>query len=219
MERRTFIKLCSGVAVLLGSRSELLWAGGTTTKDYKRVSLVDGAGKPFKVGSLAGSDGLIFHYPYLSSPALLMDLGHKVEGGVGPSGGIVAFTAICTHQLAYPSASLTAINYQPGKSSTAGREQAITCCLHGSAFDPAHEGAVIAGPAPKPLTVIALEYDAGSDGLTAIGTRGADIYPQFFKAFKRELRQQYGRSGYKQETEGSAQVVAAGEYSAQRVNC
>jgi Rieske Fe-S protein len=219
MKRRAFIKLCSGAAVLLGSRPTLLWAGGATQKDYQRVALIDGAGLPFKAGALAGSDGFIFHYPYLSTPVLLLDLGHKVDGGVGPGGGIVAFTAICPHQLAYPTASLSAINYHPGKSSTAGREHAITCCLHGSAFDATRDGAVIAGPAPGPLTVISLDYDAGTDGITAVGTRGAELYPQFFKAFKRELRDQYGRSAYKQEAQGQARVEMASKYSAQRVSC
>lgn len=219
MERRTFIKLCSGATALLVARPNLLWAGGAMQTDYRRATLVDGAGQPFKVSALAGSDGFIFHYPYQSTPALLIDLGRKVEGGVGPSGGIVAFTAICSHQFAYPTSTLSAINYHPGKSSTAGREQAISCCLHGSAFEPAQGGKVIAGPAPKPLTAIVLDYDAGSGGLSAIGTRGADIYTEFFKAFKRDLRDQYGRSGYKQETEGNTKAVAAAEYSAQHVNC
>ena len=219
MERRTFIKLCGSTAVLLGSRPALLWADVSMSKTYQRVGLVDVAGQPFKVGALAGSEGYIFHYPYQSTPALLLDLGHEVPAGVGPSGGIVAFTAICPHQLAYPSASLSALNYHPGKSSTAGREQSITCCLHGSAFDPAQDGKVIGGPAPRPLTVIELAYDADSGALSALGTRGADIYPEFFRAFKRELREQFGRSGYKDEAQGQARVVAADTYSGQRVNC
>jgi hypothetical protein len=121
--------------------------------------------------------------------------------------------------LSYPKASLSALNFQPGKSVTAGRDQAITCCLHGSAFDPARAGAVIAGPAPAPLTVITLHYDAGSGALSAVGTRGSELYSAFFRAFKRDLRDQYGRSGYKQEAQGQSRAVAASEYSRQRVNC
>lgn len=219
MERRAFIKLCSSAVVLLGTRQGLLWADGLAQKDYQRVALVDGAGQPFKAGTLAGSGGFIFHYPYQSTPALLLDLGHKVAGGVGPRGGIVAFTAICTHQLAHPKANLSAINYRPDKSPTSGREQTITCCLHGSAFDPAQGGKVIVGPAPQPLTVITLDYEASSGRLFAVGIRGSDIYPRFFEAFKRDLRDKYGRSGYKQEAEGKVRVIAASEYAAQRVSC
>lgn len=218
MERRAFIKLCGNAAVLLATRPEGLWAAEATQQTYQRAAIVDAAGQAFELGRLAGSDGFIFHYPYQSTPALLLDLGRKVAGGVGPGGGIVAFAAICPHQLAYPNANLSALNFQSGESATAGRAQAISCCLHGSAFDPAQSGAVIAGPAPRPLTVIELAYD-DSTGLSAIGTRGADIYPEFFRAFKRELRQLYGRSSYQQEAQGQVEAVAASEYSAQRVHC
>jgi len=219
MERRTFIKICSSLTVLLSARPDLLWGGGAAQTDYKRVELVDGAGQLFRASAMTGNESFIFHYPFQSTPALLFDLGHKVEGGVGPSGGIVAFTSICSHQFSYPTATLSAINYHPGKSSTAGREQAISCCLHGSAFDPAAAGKVLAGPALKPLTAIVLEYNAGKKSLAAVGTRGPEIYPEFFKAFKRELRDQYGRSGYKEKSEGRAKVVSAAMYSAQHVNC
>ncbi len=219
MERRAFVKLCGGAAALVSACPQLLAVAAGEVKAYARVALVDSDGQPFAVDKLADSDGYIFHYPYRSTPALLLDLGRQVPGGVGPSGGIVAFAAICPHQFAYPSASLSALNYHPGESSTAGRGQAITCCLHGSAFDPAQEGAVLGGPALQALTVITLEYDAGSNGVSAIGTRGADIFPVFFAAFKRELREQYGRSEYLQEVSGQAAVVAAAAYSSQRVSC
>lgn len=219
MERRAFVKLCSSSAALLSTCPQLLWASGAAQTTYSQVELVDKDGQPFSVDSLSAGRSFIFHYPYISTPVLLLDLGRKVEGGVGPSGGIVAFTAICPHQFSYPTANLSALNFQPGESSTAGRKQAITCCLHGSAFDPAKSGTVIAGPAPQALTVVTLEYDAGNRRISATGTHGADIYPMFFRSFKRELRKQYGRSGYKQETEGKVKVMAATEYSSQQVNC
>jgi Rieske Fe-S protein len=218
MQRRTFIKLCGGAAVLLGGRLERSWADGAEQKTFQRVSIVDAADQPLKANQLVASEGYIFHYPYQSTPALLLDLGRKVAGGVGPSGGVVAFTAICPHQFAYPTKSLSAFNYLSGHSATAGRTQAITCCLHGSAFDPVNAGAVLGGPAPRPLTMIELvENDV--TGLSAIGTRGADIYPEFFKAFKRELRAQFGRNEYMQEVQGQARAIAAGDYSSQRVTC
>ncbi len=218
MQRRTFIKLCSGAAVLLSARPDLSWADEVSPKIYPRVKIVDAADQPLKVSDLAGSDGFIFHYPYQSTPALLLDLGQQVTGGVGPSGGVVAYTAICPHQFAYPKASLSVLNYQAGNSVTAGRAQVISCCLHGSAFDPAQSGTVLGGPAPRPLTVIELAYD-DSGGLSAVGTHGADIYPEFFRAFKSELRAEYGRSEYNQEVQGSSKAIAAGQYSSQRVSC
>jgi arsenite oxidase small subunit len=145
---------------------------------------------------------------------LVLDLGQKVPGGVGPSGGIVAFSAICSHQFAYPKATLSAINYHPGENNTPGR---INCCLHGSGFDPAQGGAVVAGPAPSPLTAIILAQEGNA--LVALGTRGSEIYEQFFSSFKRELRKQYGRGGVKQMVEGDIRAVAAKTYSQQHVLC
>jgi Rieske Fe-S protein len=174
------------------------------TKPYRRARLVDASGRPLSVAQPVGSAGLIFHYPYVSTPAMLLDLGRAVPGG------IVAFSAICTHQFAYPTAALSAINYRPGD----GR---INCCLHGSVFDPAQGGAVLAGPAPQPLTAIALDIEG--DELVAHGTRGPEVYEAFFRTFKRELREQYGRGLAEQFVEGDARAVAAGEYSRQQVLC
>jgi arsenite oxidase small subunit len=171
---------------------------------------VDASGRPLSVAQPVGSAGLIFHYPYVSTPAMLLDLGRAVPGGVGPSGGIVAFSAVCTHQFAYPTAALSAINYRPG-------DGCINCCLHGSVFDPAQGGAVLAGPAPQPLTAIALDIEG--DALVAHGARGPEVYEAFFRTFKRELREQYGRGLAEQFVEGDARAVAAGEYSRQQVLC
>ena len=219
MERRCFIKLCGGAALLMGARPSFLLAAESANKDYQRARIVDGAGKVLGAEQLAQENSYIFHYPYVSTPALLMDLGHRVDGGVGASGGIVAFTAICTHQFAYPKGRLSAVNYEAGESQTAGRAQVVTCCLHGSAFDPAQGGAVIGGPATHALTAIALEYDEASGALFAVGTRGEEIYPQFFRSFKRELRKQYGRGAVKQMAQGDATARLAEEYSKQQVRC
>ena len=59
---------------------------------------------------------LIFHYPYAATPCFLLNLGRPLSlpaelktaaaqpyrwpGGVGPQRSIVAYSAICAHQLA-----------------------------------------------------------------------------------------------------------------------
>ena len=46
-------------------------------------------------------------YPDKDSPGILLKLGRRVEGGVGPDGDIVAFSTLCPHQgfpLAYVAA-------------------------------------------------------------------------------------------------------------------
>lgn len=37
-------------------------------------------------------------YPDADSPGVLLKLGHRVEGGVGPDGDIVAFSTLCPHK-------------------------------------------------------------------------------------------------------------------------
>ena len=57
-----------------------------------------GQAKAFLVGK-----PVAFHYPDAQAPALAVKIGHKVDGGVGPDGDIVAYKAVqpsgCTVQL------------------------------------------------------------------------------------------------------------------------
>lgn len=71
------------------------------------------------------------------------------------SGGIVAYSAICTHLGCAVYAGL-------------GEDGYIACPCHGSKFNPTEDAAVVGGPAPRPLPSIPVEVAA--DGtLTAAG--------------------------------------------------
>lgn len=95
-----------------------------------------------RIGALAdlqAQGSLTFQDPASGDPAVAVSLG---------GGSVVAFDAVCTHagcQVSYDST-----------------QRLLVCPCHGAEFDPAHGAAVVAGPAPTPLTAIHIEV--GADG-------------------------------------------------------
>jgi arsenite oxidase small subunit len=236
MERRAFVKLCTGMAAVLAANPARLSAQSAEAKSYERVKLVDSSGKAVSVKTLEKQVSYVFQYPYKGTPSVLLNLGSPLAGGaelktaqgeayhwaggVGPDKSVVAYVSICTHQLAYPTKSQSFINFQKGKSEFAGKPDLITCCLHNSAFDPAEGGKVVMGPAPQPLPTIVLDYDAKEDALYATGVLGAgEVFEDFFRAFKSDLREQFGRGVANQEQSGSATLLPLKEYTAQQAFC
>ncbi|RMD69890.1 MAG: twin-arginine translocation signal domain-containing protein, partial [Gammaproteobacteria bacterium] len=126
MDRRQFVKLCTAAAAALAVEPHLLAQAGVA-KSYGRAKLVDKDGKPITAASLEKDKNYIFHYPFVGTPCLLINLGRPVKaatlktaqgesytwkGGVGPDHSVVAFSAICSHQLVHPSAKMALISYQ-----------------------------------------------------------------------------------------------------------
>jgi len=88
-------------------------------------------------------------YPDKDSPGVLLKLGRRVEGGVGPDGDIVAFSTLCPHQgfpLAYVAADKSLD--RPG---------------HYSRFDCEKGGQEIFGHATQNLPQFRLSVDSGGD--------------------------------------------------------
>lgn len=233
MKRREFVKMCGSALALVYANPNLLAAPANELKAYNKVLLVDKAGKPIKASAIKQGGSYIFHYPFVGTPAFLINLGKSAEqqsidaagiryqwpGGVGKNQSIVAFTAICSHQLSYPTKSISFINYQSGKSKVAGQDNVIVCCAHQTVFDPSKAASVVSGPTKKPLTAIVLEYDSKNDQLHAVACLGDEPYREFFRAYKRDLIQAFGRGKAKQKVETHSQVMSMEEYSNQRINC
>ncbi len=235
MDRRDFIKVCTAVALAPPSFiTGILRAEETSFKPYKKALLVKENGEPIRPEDVSPLKEYIFFYPYRSTPCLLMDLDSEVKpvkvkakngesymwpGGVGPKRSIVAFSAICSHQLSYPTPDQTFINYYPkGKvAKVAGRDRVIQCCAHMSAFDPARGGEVIGGPAPFPLTAIVLSYEDGK--IYALGTLGREVYEDFFDVFKPDLRRLYGSSRRAKELVDRCVVMDITSYTKDVIRC
>lgn len=237
MERREFIRLCaSGLAasgVTAGLQSGFA-AGNPLVHFYARTKLLDPSNKPLLASSLPAQKNLIFHYPYATTPCFLINLGkpartkatlktagnqsYEWTGGVGRAGSIVAYSAICAHQLAYPTRQISFISYRAEASARNKHAQVIHCCAEHSQYDPAAGGRVVAGPAPQPLAAILLEHDAKTDELTATGTLGGEMFNQFFAKYEFKLALE-ASGPVRQPVAGTAVVTELENYCRQQVRC
>ncbi len=238
MNRRSFIKTCTAVAAAsLASPSffiNSLRAQEVEFKAYRKAILLKKDGTPLKPEEIDPKKQYLFFYPHRATPCILANLGKEVQpadvklsdgttyrwpGGVGPKKSIVAYCAICPHQMSYPTPEASFINYYPEgiPSKIVKRGRVIQCCAHLSVFDPAKGGKVIDGPAPNPLTAIVLEYENGK--LYAVGTLGKELYEDFFDVFKPDLRKLYGSSRKAKELMDRCTVLEMEDYTSDVVRC
>ena len=139
-------------------------------------------------------------------------------GGVGPSQSIVAFSAICAHQMSYPTREISFISYRAERGPANRHAHVIHCCSEHSEYDPAAGARVLGGPAPQPLAAILLEYDPVSDSLDAVGTLGGEMFNAFFQkyAFKLVMEQ---RGTPQKAVQGKTAVTELENYCRQQVKC
>jgi arsenite oxidase small subunit len=203
MDRRDFIESCSAAAVCVGSAAALpAFAADAKQRDYARSLLCDERGDPIKAASLRAQTNYVFHYPFEATPVFLLNLGQPAlprslstktneayawPGGVGPARSLVAFSAICAHQLVYPTQQVSFISFRKTKSVKGVQDNLIHCCADHSQYDPAKGAQVLSGPAPQPLCAVLLEHDAKTDQLTAYATLGGELFDEFFKKYEFKL--------------------------------
>jgi arsenite oxidase small subunit len=100
--------------------------------------------------------GHTFDYPLKGDTSVLIDMGRRVPGGVGPKRSIVAYSAQCQHMgcpVAYRS-----------------KSRELFCPCHQSRYDPERLGSIIQGVAMRPLPKIRLQVRNGA--VFAIGVDG-----------------------------------------------
>lgn len=238
MERRDFIGFCASSCASsgLGFSIEALANTDARPRSYARTLLTDSSGKPLLARQLAVGENYVFHYPFEATPCFLLNLGkpttqnialktrdgaaYQWPGGVGPQRAIVAYSAICSHQLTYPTRQISFISYR--ERSTAlqgGRANMIHCCSEHSEYDPAAGARVMAGPAPEPLCAILLGYDAATDQLHATGTLGGEMFNSFFSKFEMRLALEHGGGRAKQRVSGHSTVSPLSQFCKQQVKC
>src|SRR5258706_5917672 len=130
MQRREFIKFCAASAAATGAPVAI--AEDARPHFYTRAKLVSESGAPLRARAVPAQRNLIFHYPYAGTPCFLLNLGRPAKatarlatadqrgyewhGGVGAQRSIVAYSAICAHQMAYPTKEISFISYRTEKS-------------------------------------------------------------------------------------------------------
>jgi len=117
---------------------------------------------------------ILFNYPLDNEPNILVKLGQQAEGGVGPQGDIVAFSALCQHLGCVYSYQATGTSPQCNSSYNASSPIGY-CCCHGSVFDFLHQSRVLSGPSPRPQPQVILETD-DSGNIYAVGMKPPTIF-------------------------------------------
>lgn len=209
MDRRSFIESCTRGAACATAGMALppVFAAGARPKPYAKALLVDERGDALKASRLRPQTNYVFHYPFEATPVFLLDLGkpappHSLTtrgsdayawpGGAGPGRSIVAYSAICAHQLVYPTKDVSFISFRKSRATRGVQDELIHCCAEHSQYDPARGAQVISGPAPQPLCAVLLTHDAKADTLTAYATLGGELFDEFFRRYEMKLSLEVG---------------------------
>jgi thiosulfate dehydrogenase [quinone] large subunit len=96
-----------------------------------------------QVSAVPKNSSVNFNIPSTGDPGILVHLSN---------GQFVAYDAVCTHAGCQ-------VGYDPSS-------QYLICPCHGAEFDPAHNAAVLQGPAPSPLTPVAISIDSATGAIT-----------------------------------------------------
>jgi arsenite oxidase small subunit len=157
--RRNFLKTAVGAGAVLAvggiaAVTKSLWTpSATTSGSFPRVKVANAA-------SLQTDAYVIFNYPLDDEPNMLVKLGQRATGGVGPEGDVVAFSVVCQHLGCV-------VGYGAQASGAPG--PAGVCPCHGSVYDFVNGGRVISGPAPRPQPQVSLEFDEATGDIYAVG--------------------------------------------------
>lgn len=235
MDRRSFVTGCTLSAAVLAAAPSLILPASAAARPYPKVLLLGEGGRPLRAADVDSGAPYVFHYPYASTPCFLLDLGRAVPaqnglkteggahydwpGGTGPARSLVAFSAICAHQMAHPTRAVSYIGFRAPRDADDPVSGVISCCAENSRYDPFAGAAVLSGPAAQPLAAILLEHDVSKDELYAIGTLGGEMFQRFFAEFEARLMLENPGSELRSPLSGSVPVQRLEAFSANVVAC
>jgi arsenite oxidase small subunit len=234
MDRRSFLETCTaGAAGMAAGASAPAWAANARPRQYARVLLVSEQGEPLRASKLKPQLNYVFHYPFEATPVFLLDLGRPAAaralstqdhdsyswpGGAGSKRSVVAFSAICAHQLVYPTREVSFISFRKTRAQRGVQDGLIHCCAEHSQYDPARGAEVLAGPAKQPLCAVLLQHEPLGDTLTAYATLGGELFDAFFRKYEAKLSLDVGPKA-RQAVAGQAVVRELDKYCRNAIQC
>lgn len=144
--RRQFLR---GAGVATASVAAARVATGEAAAKPPLALVAYPTGKLGNVSKLKVNDPVEVAYPDADAPGVLLKLGKKVPGGVGPDGDIVGFSTVCPHK-GFP------LSYNE-------QDRTFNCPGHYSRFDPEAGGMQVWGQATQNLPQYSLRVDAKGD--------------------------------------------------------
>ena len=153
LSRRAFIGRAVALGVSMSAIGAFLAACSTAATSVP----ASGAAESGAPASGAGGSGAIANTSdFGSAAAVTFEVPSDGHPGVIvklADGRFVAYDAICTH----------------AGCTVAYSGDLLACPCHGSRFDPAAGGEVVAGPAPRPLTELPITVDQATGAITLAG--------------------------------------------------
>jgi arsenite oxidase small subunit len=175
MGRRNFLKLAAaaGGAITIAAVASSIKAGvfvpqTATSLQWPQVKVAN-------INQLSVLTPSTFNYPLTNTPNILVKLGTAAQNGVGPDSDIVAYSSICQHlgcQYSFVKAGASPV-------CNAAYKAAFPmgyCCCHGSQYDFVNRAKVIGGPAPRPVPMVQLQFNAATGDITAVSMGAPTIF-------------------------------------------
>ncbi len=194
-QRRNFLKVgivaslalvvagIAGIAESLVSPSAQSTTTSATTGSATTsgASSSTGSASPFprvmvaNISDLSLDTPLSFNYPLQETPNMLVKMGVKATGGVGPDGDIVAFSQICQH-LGCVYGYVPSGQSPKCMASYKANTPVGYCCCHGTIYDLADGAKVLGGPSQRPQPQVILEFDSATGKIYAVGMGPPTIF-------------------------------------------